>query len=259
VTVSTLKTLLAPTVPYKLCRGALWLTTTGLIPPGSLDLTLVVKPPNRPTVETPIGKHPFITETNTVDLLVDFPWDLVGILSIVLSQEHCGLISPTTTVYRQGGGIPTDGGPLRFLADLYDCDTFIPLENVWPGSNVQAFDANGTQILEQIQAKKLSFPLNVFPCLKQGPVTVVESRCGAEYKITKDVLPIPTPLPSPVVIAPLRPGTRAVRFKGVLTGANVLAFVNGQVQCSPTLNYGTTETVINLWQPLVEKNRVIAI
>lgn len=69
----------------------------GLNTPGILDLTLVVQPPSGPTAETPIGKHPFTTETDTVDLPPGFPWNTVG----------------------------TDGGPLRFAADLYECGTFM--------------------------------------------------------------------------------------------------------------------------------------
>jgi len=258
-TVDPLTSLTAPTVKHEICREVLRLTVSGLVPNGFLDLFLVTTPPGGVTTETFLGRRPFNTETDVVDLPPDIPFDSPGELGIAIKQLHCGLESPRVLVDRKGGGILTDGGPPRFTAELFECSCGIPLGNVFAGAIVQALDSNGNSISDQIQVKELTFVLKVWPPLRRGTVTIVSIGCGADFKISTTVNALPSPLPTPAIPPPLHPGGRTVRLDGVLSGATVYVLVNGAISSSPIQMFEKERNAVWLWRPLVELDRVSAV
>ena len=257
--VEPLTSLPIPRVTNELCRDILRLTVSDLKPPGVLNLETVIRATDGTTTNKPMGPHPFVNTTEVVDLPPDFPWDSPDVLAIAITQTHCGMTSSQAQVYRQGGGDPTDGTGPRFGAQLFRCASAIPLDNVFPGSILQVFGPDGAPISAALQASGLTELITVWPPLEEGTVTVAESGCGKNFKITQQVSGYPIPINTPGVIPPVRPGARTVRLSAVLNGATVYIMVNGQIQSSPVQMYDIRHNTVFLWRSVNVNERVTAV
>ncbi|KAH7063899.1 hypothetical protein BKA63DRAFT_526408 [Paraphoma chrysanthemicola] len=257
-----------PVLNHEVCDQVLRITASGLIPPGNLYITHVQMGDGLPSEgkKTPLERYPFVENVATVDLPSDISTRHPGGATwFLIKQEHCGKESPEAYRGMQGGGNPTDGGPPRFATDLYECGTVIPLENVFPGTNLQAFDASGEAISDIIQSPGLTPVLQVYPSLKEGPVTVTQSGCGEDAKITTSVIPLPSPLPTPGLARPVRPTNQLVFLTGVLTDASVYIVVKHrdnpveEIQSAITRIINPAQAVIKLFKPLQYKDLVVAV
>ncbi|KAJ9643048.1 hypothetical protein H2199_004570 [Coniosporium tulheliwenetii] len=255
--VKPLDALPAPVVAHSLCRELRRLTISQLLPTGTLSLWRMINTHGGSVIGEQIGYHPFSSTTETVDLPPDLQLDdPQGVVSISVRQSRCGIQSPEILVPVASGSSVV--GPPKFTADLYECGRWIPLANLNPGSNIQAFDSRGP-ISDPFLAQKSVMSLKTWRRLRQGQLYVVETGCRTDHKIVTDVLPLPNPLPTPKITAPLRPGFQYVRLEGVLTGASVYVLVNGKIQSAPVEMADPTVGIIWLRNALNDKDRVTAV
>ena len=255
--VKPLDALPAPVVVHSLCRELRRLTVSQLLPTGTLSLWRITNTHGGSVIAEQIGYHPFSSTTETVDLPPDLQLDNPqGVVSISVRQLRCGIQSPETIVQVASGSSVV--GPPKFTTDLYECGRWIPLTNLNPGSNIQAFDSRGP-ISDPFLAQKSVMSLKTWRRLGPGQLYVVETGCRTDHKIVTDVLSLPSPLPTPKITAPLRPGFQYVRLEGVITGASVYVLVNGKVQSAPVEMSDPAVGIIWLWNALNDKDKVTAV
>lgn len=242
-----------------LCKNLLRFAISRLQPKGRLNISFTVQAPDGVTTTTPLGQRPFDGKSESVELPADLPFDAPGVFGLRISQTRCGVTSPTAIVSLQGGDDPTDGTGVRFAAALFECAVAIPLENVFPGSVVQAFGPNGNAISDAVQAVALTLLLPVYFPLEEGTIIVVQTGCKTSFKPRATVQALPTPLASPRAVEPIRPDVRSVKLKGVLSGATVFVLVDGLIQSAPVQIYGELRDTVFLQRPLEAKQTVTAL
>lgn len=257
----------APFLNHEICEKVLRITASKLVPPGNLYIIHVQSGDGLPPEGklTHLERRPFTEVSETVDL----PSDTItrspgGSVGFVVRQEHCGISSADSYKGMQGGGNPTDGGPPRFVAELYECGDAIALENVFPGTNLEVFGDDGA-ISEVRQSAQLTITIRVYPRLKKGKVIVRQTGCGQDAEIAARVNAIPNPLPTPGLAAPVKPGDLNVFLKGVLAGAMVYIILKSpgspseQIQSIPVRIYDPKNAVIGLSRKLAYKDSLVAV
>jgi hypothetical protein len=252
LTVAPAKTPAAPIVTQPVCPQALVLTVSGLVPGGILHVRRrVVQSPSVTDFQN-LGDVGIQYSTQTVDLPASLTLtDPLGPVSISLSQECCGGVSPATNVAVAPAGGPF--APPKIDGELVDCSRGIPISGAHPGSIVQAFNTvGGAPLSDPVGVTQPAFVLNPwFPLVTGQHVQVRQVGCNAAGSSqTVVVVAAPNPLPVPVIKGPVHPAATGINVSGVVPGARLYLLVNGQLRPGSVYIYDTTGVVPVTGAPL---------
>ena len=232
--VLTVAPAVAPDTPRlsAFCPDAKRVAVSGLKPGGVLTLWKKVWDQ---TAETEIGSIGIGKETEQVDLP-----QMVGgngpVMAIVARQSSCGLTSPpgSATEFARPGSGAVQPGPPKIVPPLYDCARAVPCESL-------------ALVLARLVSVRSGVPLSDwtvpvapgallstwFPLVADDVVRIEQTGCGAPATSGDErVNPLPSPLPSPTIIGPVRPGATTVKAKGFLPGARAHLMVDWVVRAS---------------------------
>ena len=248
----------APTVQV-FCPETRRVLVTGLRPSGVLRISARESSGG---AETEIGEIGF----STTEAQVDLP-DQVGgqgpSMSIVARQIRCGLTSPPgsgTEMARPGSGALPPPTP-KITEPLFACMRAVPATGLFTGVLTQAISARtGAPLGDEIVVSSPTARLPTwFPLQVGDRVLIAQKGCSAPAKSAEaTVRPLPSPLPTPKIKTPVRPGATTVVVDGCLPGSRVLLLVN-QVERAATEQTWTGQAVVGVGQPLVEGDRLFCV
>jgi hypothetical protein len=167
-----------------------------------------------------------------VDLPPGLPLtDATGTVVITLWQSRCAGDGPSTVVKVAAPAGPF-GAPV-IIEPLFDCGRYIPVKGAHAGSTLQAIDAaTGKAISDAYITTLANFTLPLwFPLLGGQKVLVRQHGCNADGDspaARADTLP--SPLPNPKIVEPIRPHAPWVKVTGVIPGARLHLLVNNQLR-----------------------------
>jgi hypothetical protein len=185
--------------------------------------------------ETEIGSIGIGKDTEQVDL----PEKVGGtgpVMAIVARQSSCGLTSSPGSANefaRPGSGalpLPTP----KIVPPLYDCTRAVLCESL------AMVPARLVSVNSGLPLSDFTVPVapnallwSWFPLVANDVVKIEQSGCGAPAASGHErVDPLPSPLPAPTVIGPVRPGASSVKAKGFLPGARAYLMVDWIVRTS---------------------------
>lgn len=256
--VLTVAAAVAPGTPglQPFCPDAKRVTVSGLKPGGVLTLWKKVWDQ---AAETEIGSIGIGKETEQVDL----PQWVGGsgpIMAIVARQSSCGLTShpgSATEFARPGSGAVLPGPP-KIVPPLYDCAHAVRCESLAlvPARLVSV--RSGLPLSDwTVPAAPGALLWTWFPLVAHDVVRIEQSGCGAPASSGDEpVNKLPSPLPSPAIIEPVRPGASAVQAKGFLPGARAHLMVDGVVRAS--IDVWRKDEIFHLGSGLAEGARLWA-
>ncbi len=218
VTVGPATTPPAP-APRTFCPEVRRIVVTGLKPGGVLSVAAreLTSP-----VETEIGIRGIGVSVEQVDLP-----DVIGgegpFMNVVVRQTVCELTSPpgfAGEFARAGSGVVPPPRP-RISGPLLECMRAVPATDLLNGVLVRAMSRrSGLPLSDQMIVTSPTARLPTwFPLVADDEVELQQEGCAAP----PDSAPIrvehlPSPLPSPTIRGPVRPGERTVVVHGCLPG-----------------------------------------
>jgi hypothetical protein len=187
------------------------------------------------TGETEIGPFGIGKETEQVDLP-----EVVGgsgpMMEIVARQSSCGLTSPpgSATEFARPGSGAVYSGPPKIVPPLYDCAGAVPCENLTLVSARLFSVHTGLPLSDwKVPATPAGLVKPWFPLVADDVIRIEQFGCGAPAVSGDErVNPLPSPLPTPAIVEPVRPGATAVAVKGCLPGARMHLMVDWVVRAS---------------------------
>jgi hypothetical protein len=211
---------------------------SGLIPSSLVVLSTVEPDPTTPgaVVLTPIGEATASSFSEDFDLPVGIePSTATGApVLLTATQTLCGLTSPDAL--RVGFATPAGpSGPPVITSPVYECARRVAVTGAHPSRLLQPFDVgSGAPIGDAVLAQGFAASLALwFPLAAGRQVEVRQFGCGADGRSSAEpVKGLPTPLPSPQILEPVRPRAAGVGIKGCIPGARVHLLLNNVVRKS---------------------------
>lgn len=195
---------------------------------------------------------------------VDLPYVVGGtgpIMRIVARQSLCNLESPAGSApefARSGFVMPPTP---QIVGPLHDCVRAVPARNLLTGVLMQVWSISRGAPLSDLLS--VTTPMTRiatwFPLREGDKVELRQLGCGAPSpSAAEPVRPVPSPMPPPTIVAPVRPGARMVTVKGLLPGARASLLVEWQER---TASDDTWTGEVRLWlpTPLQEEQRLWAV
>ncbi len=241
------------------CPDARRVVVTGLKPGGVL--TLWSKVWNQPT-ETEIGSVGIGSSSEQVDL----PDEVGGtgdIMAIVARQTLCGLTSPSGSSLefaRPGSGALPPPTP-AIVPPLLDCMRAVPAANLFNGVLTQVVsDATGQPLSDMVVVTSPATRIPVwFPLIEGDKVAIRQIGCSAPSRTAAEkVQPLPSPLPVPKIVQPVRPGDRLVKIQNCLPGSRLHLMVDGSERASSDQTW-SGEAVLQVPAALTENQKLWAV
>lgn len=218
-----------PIVTYAACRDVKQLFVSNLLGGEVLVLKRVVT--GKTNTESTIGSQGVSGSTATVFLPNSFqPTDPGGAVSIRIEVLLCGAALPppgyvSVAIAAVGGPYPAPTVP----APLYQCGRSVPVQGAHPGSIIQIFSGS-TAIPRSNPVVAAAPDLTVglwTPLAKSESIFAQQTGCNANgSSMHVGVLGLPSSLPAPGIVPPVRPGATAIKLTNVLPGAQVFLSVN---------------------------------
>jgi len=185
--------------------------------------------------ETEIGSWGIGKEIEQVDLP-----EVVGgsgsVMAIVARQSSCGLTSSpeSATEFARPGSGAVYSGPPKIVPPLYDCARAIPCENLALVATRLVSVRSGLPLSDWTVPVAPGALLSTwFPLVAGDVVKIEQSGCGAPAAAGDErVNALSSPLPSPSIIGPVRPGASPVKAKGFLPGARAHLMIDWVVRAS---------------------------
>ncbi len=251
--VLTVEEAVAPPAPLlnRFCPESRRLVVSGLKPGGVLTLWEKVWNEEDETELGSIGIGKIVEQ-------IDLPKRVGGsgpLMAIIARQSTCGLTSPSglaTEFARPGSSVVPLPAP-RIRAPLYDCSRTVPCEDLAMVQARLVSSLSGQPLSDWEVPSTTDTPLHAwFPLVAGDVVRVEQLGCGAPDSANEErVHTLPSPLPQPIVVGPVRPGAVAVSASGVLPGARVHLMVDGVVRVS--LDALSDQVVFQMGRPLHER------
>jgi len=236
------------------CPDAKRVAVSGLKPGGVLTLWTKIWDQQ---AETEIGSIGIGQGTEQVDL----PETVGGggpIMSIVARQTLCGLTSPpgSATEFARPGSGAIRPDPPKIVPPLYDCARAVSCESLAlvPARLISA--RSGLPLSDwTVPVAPGALLWTWFPLVGGDVVRVEQSGCGASAASADErVKPLPSPLPAPTVLGPVRPGASAVKARDFLPGARAHLMINWVVRAS--IDVWREEAIFHLGFGLAENAKL---
>lgn len=223
------------------------------------------------TLWTKVWNQPDEEEIGTVGIgastmQVDLPHKVGGsgdIMQIRARQTVCGLTSPpgsSLEFARPGSGALPPPNP-SIVPPLLDCMRSVPADGLLNGVLTQVFSRSRGEPLSDwvvVTSPKTRIPV-WFPLMEDDEVEVRQAGCSAPSATPVErVQPLPSPLPSPAIIKPVRPGDRVVRIENHLPGARVHLLVDWEERAASDQTWDR-EAVLQLPTGLAEDQKLWAV
>jgi hypothetical protein len=245
-----------PTIQANPCPKVGRVQLANLVPNAVVVLSTVVPDPLTAgaVVITAIGEATASSTSEPFDLPADIAVTSAtgDPVKLTATQTLCGLASPPSAYV--GFAVPAGPYPApKITPPLLDCARRLMVTGAHPSSSLQAIYADTRAPIADatlaIGADQIITPW--FPLAAGHDVVVKQIGCDADGDSPKvHVDPLPSPLPAPTIVAPVRPSASGVTVKGCLPGARVHLLVNGVVRnsidtfiASPTIPVGALALV----------------
>jgi hypothetical protein len=243
----------APLIVSTVCPTVNMLTAANLVPGGILHVSVRVYPSHAAVggsiyTETEIGEAGI--QQTSQDFFIPagaLPSAPTDRMALVVAQELCTKTSPYSNIATFPPNAPH--GPPSITTPLRDCARLIQVTGAQTGATVQAFvtGAANSNPVSVPAGGTVIVPLWL-PLITGQHVYVEQKGCNADgHSAVELVLGLPSPIPTPLVQSPIRPGATQVEVTDCVPGAYVYVFVGTQFFGK----LGVTSTVAVPVPPLV--------
>jgi hypothetical protein len=209
--------------------------------------------------ETEIGPYGIGKDTEQIDLP-----EVVGgtgpLMAIVARQSSCGLTSLPGLGHefaRPGSGAVSSGTP-TIVPPLYDCARAVSCEGLTLVSARLVSVDSGLPLSDwKVPLTPAGLVWPWFPLVADDVIRIEQNGCGAPARSGDErVNRLPSPLPVPTIVEPVRPGATAVAINGCLPGARVHLMVDWVVRAS--IDAWRKDEVVHLGSGLAENAQLWA-